>query len=152
MNITKDIIRKQILELLEETFERSNGIYLDKNTSLFETIDNIPYDKVGKSFHGIPETIAGHVNHVIFFIVVLQEYITGKRTGKTDWNESWKIKEVSEEKWEEIKTTLKKEYEKLKIFVEEIDQWKDEDYLGGSIAIIAHCSFHLGIIRQLKDF
>jgi len=152
MNITKDIVKKQILEVLEETFERSHGIYLDKNTSLFETIDTIPYEKVGKSFHDIPETIAGHVNHVIFYIVVLKEYITGKRTGKTDWNESWKIKEVRKEEWEELKKRLREEYKNLKEFVEEIDKWENEDYLGGSIAMIAHCAFHLGIIRQLKDF
>ena len=31
MNITEDIVKKQILDLLEETFEKSHGVYLDKN-------------------------------------------------------------------------------------------------------------------------
>jgi hypothetical protein len=152
MEITNDIIKKQIIEILEETFERSHGIYLDKKTSLLETIDSIPFEKVGKNFYGIPETIAGHINHVIFYIVVLKEYITGKRTGKTDWNESWKVIDVTEEEWEGLKNRLQEEYASLKNLVEDIDQWENEDYLGGSIAIIAHCAFHLGIIRQLKDF
>ena len=152
MDITENIIKKQILDLLEETFERSHGIYLDKNTSLLETINSIPYEKVGVSYHGIPETIAGHVNHAIFYIVVLKEYITGKRKGETDWNESWKVKQVSKEEWEELKTKLNEEYKNMKKFVNEIDKWENEDYLGGSIAIIAHCAFHLGIIRHLKDF
>ena len=152
MNITEDIVKKQILDLLEETFEKSNGVYLDKNTSLFETIDAIPYEKVGMNFHSIPETIAGHVNHVIFYIVVLTEYITGKRKGATNWDESWKVKKVSKEEWEELKKRLKEEYKNIKEFVKDIHKWENEDYLGGSIAIIAHCAFHLGIIRQLKDF
>ncbi len=152
MKITNDVIVKQLLELWEETFERSHGIFLDNRTSIMETIDEISFDRAGTQFHNIPETIAGHVHHLLFYMDVLQEYITGKRTGKTDWNESWKVKSVTEEEWSDMKGRLKSGYGRVKEFITEIDAWSNEDYLGGSIAIISHCAFHLGIIRQLKDF
>ena len=65
------------------------------------------------TFHGIPETIGGHVNHVIFYIVVLTEYITGKRKGKTEWDECCKVNKVSKEEWEELKNRLKEEYKSI---------------------------------------
>ena len=92
MSTEKDkMITKEILDLFEETFEKVHGFYLDKKTSLFETIDKITAEEASRKQDKIKETIAGHLYHIKFYIIVCQEYITDKRTGKTDWNESWKI-------------------------------------------------------------
>ena len=152
MELTGKIVAKQLNELLEEVFVRGHGIFLDSGTSLAETLDGIPFEKVGARFHGIPDTIAGHVSHLRFYIRVLMEYITGTRTGPTDWNDSWKIREVTRDEWDALKAGLKADYEAMLRFTGDIAEWKNEDYLGGAIAIVAHCAFHLGIIRQLKDF
>jgi hypothetical protein len=152
MNVSGEIVKKQLLEMLEETFERGHGIFLDRGTSLFETIEAINFEKASRHFHGIPETIAAHVNHLVFYTVVLKEYISGTRTGPADWASSWKLTEVDEAGWNALKDRLREEYEATKKFAADIDGWKNEDYLGGCIAIIAHGAFHLGIIRMLKDF
>lgn len=152
MEMSNEIVAKQLKELLEETLVRGHGIFLDGGTSLLETLDAIPYEKVGIRYHGIPETIAGHVNHLVFYIRVLKEYVTGARKGATDWAESWKLREVSPAEWESLKSELKAEYAGMLRFVDSMGEWIDEDCLGGTIAIVAHCAFHLGIIRMLKDF
>lgn len=152
MEMTNEIVAKQLKELLEETMVRGHGIFLDGGTSLLETLDAIPYEKVGKRYHGIPETIAGHVSHLIFYIRVLKEYVTGVRKGETDWAGSWKVGEATREEWEALKAGVRAEYEGMLGFVDGMGGWRDEDCLGGAIAIVAHCAFHLGIIRMLKDF
>ena len=150
MRTEKDnIITKEILDLFEETFEKVHGFYLDRNASIFETINNISSEEASKKRGEINTTIAGHIDHIKFYIIVLQEYITGKRTGKTDWNESWKTKTVNDNEWEVLKITLHQEYKKLYAFIQSIDEWKSGDYFGGIISILAHCSYHLGAIRQL---
>lgn len=152
MEVSGEMVKKQLLELLEETFERGHGIFLDRGTSLFETIEGIDSEKASRQIHGIPETIVAHVNHLVFYTVVLKEYISGTRTGPADWASSWKMTEVDAAGWETLKARLRAEYKSTRIFAADVDGWKNEDYLGGCIAIIAHGAFHLGIIRMLKDF
>jgi len=151
-NKLADTIRKELLELFEEGFVKVRGIFLDRGTSFFETLEGIDHVQASKKYTGMPETIASHTAHTIFYIVVLKEYVSGKRTGKTDWAESWKTKEVDAKEWAALKDSLHLEYEKLVEFIKEIPNWEKEDYLSGVIAILAHCAYHLGAIRQLKEF
>ncbi len=152
MKTDKDkMITRELLDLFDETFEKVHGFYLDKGTSLFETINNISSEEASRKRGDIEETIAGHVDHIKFYIIVLQEYITDKRTGVTDWKKSWKTEAVNEKEWEYLKETLFKEYKQLCIFIESIDEWVNGDYLGGILSILTHCSSHLGAIRQLMD-
>ena len=144
------MITKEILELFKETFEEVTGYYLDKKTSVFETISHLSAATASEKRTGIDETIAGHINHLTFYMVVLQEYITDKRSGKTDWNESWKIEAVNDEQWALLVDNLIAEYRKLCEFIEGIEEWSNGDYLGGVISILAHCAYHLGAIRQLR--
>jgi hypothetical protein len=143
------MISKEILDLLEESFEKVHGQFLDGGTSLLETVAGLSAEEASRKRSAIAETIAGHVNHIIFYIVVLQEYITDKRSGKTDWSESWRVKNASETEWVELKTKQRNEYGRLKDFVSGIGAWDSGDYVGGVIAIIAHTAYHLGAIRQL---
>lgn len=145
-------IRKELLGLFEEGFTKVQGIFLDRGTSFFETLEGIDHVQASKKYPGIPETIASHVGHTIFYMVVLKEYIRGERKGKTDWAESWKTTDVDAKQWAGLKDQLRLEYGKLVEFIKEIPDWEKEDYFGGVVAILAHCSYHLGAIRQLKEF
>jgi hypothetical protein len=145
------LIVKEFLDLFEETFKKVHGSYLDRGTSFFETLAAIDAEKASRKRGKIPETIAAHVNHVIFYIVVLQEYITDERTGKTDWSLSWLVESADETGWSELVARLKSEYLKLRGFIESIEEWDDADRFGGILSILAHCSYHLGAVRQLID-
>jgi hypothetical protein len=142
-------ITKEILTLLHETFIEVHGLYLDKGTSFLETLDKIDFTKASIKYANFDETIAGHISHVIYYIIVLQEYITDKRTGKTDWKESWKNQNVTELGWKELKESLEASYSILVDFIESIEDWNKGDYLGGILSILMHCSYHLGSVRQL---
>jgi hypothetical protein len=143
------MISKEILDLLEESLEKVHGQFLDGGTSLLETVAGLCAEEASRRRGAIAETIAGHVNHIIFYIVVLQEYITDKRSGKTDWSESWKVRDVNDSEWAELQTRLRNEYSTLKGFVADIETWDSGDYVGGIMAILAHTAYHLGAIRQL---
>lgn len=142
-------IADEFIELFEETFHKVEGNYLDRGTSLFESIDQLDHLQASEFVNGSKETIAGHIFHMIFYIIVLQEYITDERTGKTDWNESWVITEINKEEWMELKENLKKEFIKLKGFIHAVEDWGQGDFFIGVLSIFAHCAYHLGSVRQL---
>jgi hypothetical protein len=152
MKSSKDaMITAELLGLFEETFEKVHGSYLDRGTSFLETLSAIDAEEASRKRGKIPETIAAHVNHVIFYIVVLQEYITDARTGKTDWSLSWLVESVDEPGWADLVERLRSEYQKLRDFIGSVEKWDDEDFFGGIVSILAHCSYHLGALRQLIE-
>jgi hypothetical protein len=144
-------ITSELLGLFEETFEKVHGSYLDRGTSFLETLASVDWREASRKRGAIKETIAAHVNHVVFYVVVLQEYITGERTGKTDWSLSWLVEAVDETGWAELVGKLESEYRKLRDFIESVEEWGDADRFGGILSILAHCSYHLGAVRQLID-
>jgi hypothetical protein len=150
-NKTADMLRSELLAILEETFALHHGAYTDKGTSFFETLAGIDHRLASRILPELKESIAGHVFHVRFYLVVLQEYMTGVRTGKTDWGESWALSSVDEEAWADLRKALESEYKKLVDFISKRADWENADHLGGALAILAHCAYHLGAIRQMKD-
>jgi hypothetical protein len=47
-----------------------------------------------------------------------------------------------------LKEQLKQTYQRLSTMIHAIDDWDDDDRVGGAIAIIVHTAYHLGEIRQ----
>jgi len=149
----KDIFSNDLLDIFEETFDIHHGVYLDKGTSLFETLDMINEIEASIPIGNKCATIAAQVEHVIFYLEVLQQVIDGLEVGKADWDEIWsQVGEVSAEEWIEIKSRLRIKYEELKVKLQGIEDWEQNDAIGASMAIVVHTAYHLGEIRQALCF
>lgn len=76
MKIDKDkMITTEILDLLKETFEQVEGYYLDRGTSLLETINAISVEAASLERSGDGETIAGHVYHCACHLGAIRSFI-----------------------------------------------------------------------------
>ena len=147
--IDKEIFSKEIMEILEETFETHHGVYLDKGTSLFETLDQISAEEASIPVGNRCATIAAQVEHVIFYLEVLRQVIVGQETGKLDWSEIWeRVGGVTFEEWNDLKTRLRAAYDQTRVMLRGIENWEHNDAIGGSLAILVHTAYHLGEIRQ----
>jgi hypothetical protein len=138
----------ELYPMLEETFERVNGIYLDRGTSLFETLETITAEQASRPVSAQCASIAGQVEHVRFYIEVLQEYMRGHEVGKIDWQASWYLKTVTPEEWDTLKQRLRASYASLTALIRSFTTWEGENELGGALAIVVHTAYHLGEIRQ----
>jgi hypothetical protein len=91
--IATDSFKKELFDLLEETFEQVQGIYLDRGTSFFETLETIPAEEASRPVSTKCASIAAQVEHVRFYLRVLLEGCLQKKTiGKVDWEKSWQLK------------------------------------------------------------
>ncbi len=135
--------------LLTETFESVEGIFLDRGTSLFETLDGISAGEASRATSGRCATLAAQVNHVRFYLDVLEEYMLGTRTEQADWASSWQVGAVTEEEWAGLKTRLRESYTRVRATMEGFDSWDSDDRVGGAFAIVVHTAHHLGEIRQM---
>lgn len=138
----------ELSDLLEETFEKVGGRYLDQGTSLFETLATISADEASQPVGGRCATLAAQVNHVRFYIEVLERYMRGEEVGRVDWDASWQVGAVDEAEWASLTRRLDAAYRRLRATMGSFTTWDGEDQIGGAMAILAHTAYHLGEIRQ----
>jgi hypothetical protein len=147
--IQPEIFTKNLYPLLEEAFETHYGIFLDKDTSLFDTLETISAEQASIPVGGKCATLAAQVSHVIFYLEVMEKYMQKQLTGRVDWGEIWRtVQGVTPDEWEALKARLKETYRRVYGMIKAVDNWDDEDTLGGAMAIVVHTAYHLGEIRQ----
>ena len=133
--------------LLDETFEQVHGIYLDKGTSLFETLATISAEEASRPVGGRCATLAAQVEHVRFYLEVLESHMLKQGMGKVDWGEIWRtVHAVTPAEWAASQERLQTTYQRVRAAMQTLT-W-DEDDIGNTLAIVVHTAHHLGEIRQ----
>jgi hypothetical protein len=139
----------QVFGLLDETFEHHHGIYLDKGTSLFETLDTISAEEASRPVSVTCASIAAQVEHTRFYIEVMEDVLSGNDHGNWDWGDIWRrVQVVTPEEWDASKQNLRETYQRVFKRIQSLEPWEGENDLGVAVAILAHSAFHLGQIRQ----
>jgi hypothetical protein len=145
----RELFRRELGECLEETFEKVRGIYLDRGTSLFETLAGVAAEDASRPAAEGCATIAAHVEHVRFYLDVLDELMRTEEQVKVDWREIWlNTRGVTPEEWEQQKRRLAESYRRVLATVRDYERWEGEYGISGALAILAHTAYHLGAIRQ----
>lgn len=148
-SIQSEHFTKALIFLLDETFDNVHGAYLDKNTSLFETLDTITSEEASMPVGGKCATLAAQVKHVAFYLDVVDKSVRDPNYPRVDWDEIWRtVNVVTSEEWQAIQDELRTNYNRIVQLIEDTPAWSNERQIGGAIGIIAHTAYHLGEIRQ----
>jgi hypothetical protein len=142
------LLTEEINSLFDETFEQVGGIYLDRGTSLFETLATISAAEASTPVSNTCAPIAAQVEHTRFYLEVLQRYMRGEEVGEVEWDASWQLRAVSDDEWTDLIARLDAEYRQVRALTATYDDWLGEDQLAGALSIIVHTAYHLGEIRQ----
>jgi hypothetical protein len=138
-----------LFAFMEETFEaKHHGIYLDKGTSLFETLDTVSAEEASIPVGGKCASLAAQVAHVIFYIESWERYALQEDNSPRDWGYIWRtVEKVTTQEWDDYKSKLRDAYARLDQLFRENPTW-NEDTIGGALSIVVHTAYHLGEIRQ----
>ncbi len=148
-SIQSEHFTKGLFSLLDETFDNVQGFYLDKGTSLFETLATISAEEASIPVGGKCATLAAQVKHIAFYLDVLEKSVRTQRFEKNDWGKIWReTTAVSPQEWQSIQTELRESYNRIKQLIHDTPEWENEMQIGGAIATIVHTAYHLGEIRQ----
>jgi hypothetical protein len=135
--------------LLDETFDNVRGYFLDKGTSMFETLATISAEEASVPVGGKCATLAAQVKHVAFYLDVLEKAVRTQQFEQQDWGKIWReTAAVTPEEWDALKVALRESYNRLKTLIEDTTEWSSEQQIGLAIAAIVHTAYHLGEIRQ----
>ena len=140
---------KILYGLLDETFDNVQGYYLDKGTSMFETLATISAEEASMPVGGQCATLAAQVKHVAFYLDVLENAVRTQKFERQDWDKIWReTSAVTPDEWAALKVSLRESYDRIKSLIDETTEWSNERQIGGAIATIVHTAYHLGEIRQ----
>lgn len=135
--------------LLDETFDNVHGIYLDKGTSMFETLATISAQEASIPVGGKCATLAAQVKHVAFYLDVMEKGVRTQQFERQDWDKIWReTSAIAPDEWEDLKDSLRESYTRIKALIEDTAEWPDERQIGGAMGIVVHTAYHLGEIRQ----
>lgn len=138
-----------LYSLLDETFDNVQGYFLDRGTSLFETLATISAEEASIPVGGRCATLAAQVKHVTFYLDVLERAVRTQQFERQDWGKIWReTAGVTPEAWDALKVALRASYDRIKVLIADTPEWADERQIGGAIAVIVHTAYHLGEIRQ----
>jgi len=144
----KDRFAEAMLLALEETFENVHGMYLDRGTSVFETLATISAEEASRPVSSQCASIAAHVAHMAFYMELTLRYVRGERP-QVDWGEIWRtVRTVTPEEWSASQQRLREAYRQVRALVTGMTTWEGEGEIGGALALLMHTAYHLGEIRQ----
>jgi hypothetical protein len=142
-------IKEPLLECLDETFSSNHGIFLDKGTTLFETLAGVSSEEASQAISKNSATIAAQVEHVRLYLDVLNDFIRTKQVAKINWKEIWEtVGQVTPEEWDDLKRRLRESHARVLNIINSSDNWDGEYDIAGPLSILAHTAYHLGGIRQ----
>ncbi len=135
--------------LLDETFDSVRGIYLDKGTSMFETLATVSAAEASIPVGGKCATLAAQVKHVAFYLDVLEKAVRTQQNERVDWGQIWReTNTVTAEEWETLQADLHTSYNRIKALIADMTTWPSEYEIAGAMGTIVHTAYHLGEIRQ----
>ena len=146
--IPVDQFKAGLFMLFTETFDEVRGIFLDRGTSLFETLDTVSAEEASRPVSASCASIAAQANHVTYYLDVIDRYARGERPTDVDWPGSWQVGPVDEAGWAALKDRLRASQRKVRATLESRDAFDDADAMGGAMSFVVHTAYHLGEIRQ----
>ena len=149
--MAQEVFTSTYFQLLGETFDgpppEEGSAYLDKGAGLFQTLERLAAEEASTAVGPGAPTIAGHCEHVRFYLVALHEFMRGA-TDKVDWKQSWRVQAVTAEEWNAAREGLRQAYTTATDHLRSVVRWGDSEVSDG-MAILVHTAYHLGAIRQL---
>ena len=141
--------KKALLDCLDETFSTVHGVYLDQGTTLYETLDSVSAEEASQAASKKSATIAAQVEHIRFYLDVLDDYMRTGVDKTNNWREIWEtVHQVTPDEWEEMKRRLRASHERVMATINSFEKWDGKYDIRGGLSVLVHTAYHLGGIRQ----
>lgn len=142
-------VKYAVLGMFRETVEKVGDIYLEPGTSLLETLDTISAEAASIPVSADCATLAAQVEHVRYYMDVMERYIVGEEPENVDWRHVWNtVSTVTPQQWDESRAQLKASYDRIAAHLMALKDWEQGGSLIAIMVVVVHTAYHLGEIRQ----
>jgi len=153
MATTREIspVLTRLFSELVDGARNPNGAFIlnSGDIGLLRSLEGLSADDASRSAND-GATIAAHTQHVRYGVSLMNRWTTegGNPFADAKWDEAWKLSEVDDGAWNEIRAGLAAE---TQAWLRALGTARSvtDDELSGMIGSIAHLAYHLGAIRQI---
>ena len=148
---TSPALTRLFAELVDGTSGQAGAFILNSgDLGLLRSLDKLSPADASRAANG-GATIAAHAQHVRYGLSLMNQWATrgGNPFADATWDEAWKISQVDESGWKEIRDGLRLEAHRWLTALNTAREVTDVE-LTGLIASVAHLAYHLGAIRQIS--
>lgn len=143
-----EIVKKAVLDLWDETVDQHKGIYLDEGGDFNVTLSQLNAEQVSIPIGRNCATLAAQIEHVIYYLEVLELYTTDQPIPKLDWVHIWEtVDTFNDQEWDEARDRLFAVFSRIRKLILEAD-FENEKVIEGFLSVITHTAYHLGQIHQ----
>lgn len=144
-----NILGNAFLMCLKEAYEEVQGpIFIDRGTTLFETLATLSAVEASTPIGSNCATVAAHVAHMVYYNDVLLKFAQGEKV-EMDWEHIWNtVTSVSNDEWEASKAALRTSYETVRDYIAAKESWTQTREIALMQGILMHAAYHLGEIRH----
>ena len=141
-----------VTDLMKEAFEGAQHDWTwivdnEPDHGILGTMASVSAERASQSPSEGKPSMAAHAGHLLFGLQLANALAAGEEPD-VDWEDSWSMQTVTDEQWVELQQNLRAEYQQLLKSVPIIEN-ADQETLTGTIATVAHVTYHLGAMRQL---
>lgn len=147
---TSETLTTAVRQLLKEAFggaEGGNSWFVD-DAGLLATAHALSAEQASRAPTAGGATIAAHIEHVRWFVALLNAYARGERP-PIDWGSSWSVREVDADGWPELLAALEREARELQDHLDAGIDLDDAQRVMTILATVAHVAYHVGAVRQM---
>lgn len=150
----KSLMLDALKVIMKETCEgpTEKGSYYttsDPSAGLFGSLQSMTAEQVSQPVQTSEAPIVAHVYHTCYYLKVSNSDFSDYPIDYND-QDSWSVREVNEESWNQLRENLRKEYDTFMQRVEDEHDWTKEKATF-AIAALAHTAYHLGSLRQMIE-
>lgn len=133
--------------VITETFETGRDGYLDRGTSILETLATLSAEEASLPVSADCATIAAHVAHLTVAMNFSVHVFRGEPI-TVHWGEVWEtVRGVTEEEWRASQASLRENYAAY-CELAKTKRWETVEEIQSALEAIAHSAYHLGEIRH----
>ena len=148
---TSPSLARLFSELADGTSGQGGAFILNTgDLGLLRSLDKLTAADASRAANG-GATIAAHAQHLRYGLSLMNRWASsgGNPFADATWDEAWKISQVDEPRWQEIRDGLRVEAAR---WSKELSTPREVApvALTGMIASVAHLAYHLGAIRQIS--
>lgn len=149
---TKDI-ESSLRDLLRELVHGPSGdgafILNSGDRGLLDALDDLSAESASRSAAG-GAAVSAHAAHLQYGLQLMNRWSNGEDPfADADWAAAWRIEQVSDEEWSQIRSELRHEVEKWLGALSHPREVNSIE-LKGIIGSVAHLAYHLGAVRQIE--
>jgi hypothetical protein len=148
---TSPSLTRLFSELADGTSGQAGAFILNTgDLGLLRSLDTLTAADASRAANG-GATIAAHAQHLRYGLSLMNRWASsgGNPFADATWDEAWKISQVDEPRWQEIRDGLRLEAARWSTALSTPREVAPVE-LTGMIASVAHLAYHLGAIRQIS--